>query len=113
MDEPEGPQHVLGNSIGKAGKCPGLPALPLPVGALETGLQPCFTGLAGSELLLQLNELPSNLLNQNKAHTQTHKNIKKHIKIRNNNNTKLIKNKTIYTPRKGQRGCQDGTAQKW
>jgi hypothetical protein len=62
MDEPEGPQHVLGNSICEAGKCPGLPALPLPVGALETGLQPCFTGLAGSELLLQLNELPSNLL---------------------------------------------------
>ncbi len=53
---------MLGNSIREAGKCPGLPALPLPVGALETGLQPCFTGLAGSELLLQLNELPSNLL---------------------------------------------------
>jgi hypothetical protein len=76
MDEPEGPQHVLGNSIREAGQCPGLPALALPVGALKTGLKPSFTGLAGSELLLQLNELPSNLLNQNKAHTQTHKTIK-------------------------------------
>ncbi len=76
MDEPEGPQHMLGHGIREAGKCPGLPTLPLPVGALETGLQPSFTGLAGSKLLLQLNELPSNLLNQNKAHTQTHKTIK-------------------------------------
>jgi hypothetical protein len=76
MDEPEGPQHMLGHGIREAGKRPGLPTLPLPAGALETGLQPSFTGLAGSELLLQLNELPSDLLNHNKAHTQTHKTIK-------------------------------------
>ncbi len=76
MNEPEGPQHMLGHGIREAGKRPGLPALPLPAGALETGLQPSLTSLAGSVLLLQLNELPSNLLNQNKAHTQTHKTLK-------------------------------------
>ena len=81
MHEPQGPQNVLGHSVGEAGKRPGLPALPLPAGALETGLQPSFTGLASSELLLQLNELPSNLLNQNKAHTQTHKTIKQRVEI--------------------------------
>ena len=73
MHEPEGPQHMLGHSIGEAGKSPGLPALPLPAGPLKAGLQPSLAGLAGGILLLQLNELPGNLLNQNKAHTQTHK----------------------------------------
>ena len=67
---------MLGYSIREAGKRPGLPTLPLPAGALETGLQPSFTGLASRILLLQLDKLPSNLLNQNKAHTQTHKTIK-------------------------------------
>jgi hypothetical protein len=73
MHELEGPQHMLSHSISEAGKRPGLPALPLPAGSLEAGLQPSLASLAGSILLLQLNELPSNLLNQNKAHTQTHK----------------------------------------
>jgi hypothetical protein len=73
MHEPEGPQHVLGHSIREASKRPGLPTLPLPAGSLEAGLQPSLASLAGSVLLLQLNKLPSNLLNQNKAHTQTHK----------------------------------------
>ena len=76
MHEPEGPLHVLGYSIREASKRPGLPTLPLPAGSLEAGLQPSLASLAGSVLLLQLNELPSNLLNQTKAHTQTHKTIK-------------------------------------
>ena len=76
MHKPEGPQHVLGHSIREASKRPGLPTLPLPAGSLKAGLQPSLASLAGSVLLLQLNELPSNLLNQNKAHTQTHKTLK-------------------------------------
>jgi len=73
MDEPEGPQHMLGYGIREAGERPGLPAPPLPGNSLEAGLQMGLTSLTGRVLLLQLNKLPSNLLNQNKAHTQTHK----------------------------------------
>jgi hypothetical protein len=76
MHKPEGPQHMLGNSISEAGERPGLPALLLPACSLEAGLQPGLASLAGSILLLQFNELPSNLLSQNKAHTQTHKTLK-------------------------------------
>jgi len=76
MDEPEGPQHMLGYGIREAGERPGLPAPPLPGNSLEAGLQMGLTSLTGRVLLLQLNKLPSNLLNQNKAHTQTHKSIK-------------------------------------
>jgi hypothetical protein len=75
MDEPEGPQHMLGYGIREAGERPGLPAPPLPGNSLEAGLQMGLTGLASRILLLQLDKLPSNLLNQNKAHTQTHKTI--------------------------------------
>ena len=66
MHEPEGPQHVLGHSISEAGKRPGLPALPLPAGPLKAGLQPSLAGLAGGILLLQLDELPGNLLTKTK-----------------------------------------------
>ena len=76
MDEPEGPQHMLGYGICEAGKRPGLPAPPLPGNSLEAGLQMGLTGLASRILLLQLDKLPSNLLNQNKEHTQTHNAIK-------------------------------------
>ena len=113
MDEPEGPQHMLGYGIREAGERPGLPATPLPGNPLEAGLQMGLTSLTGRVLLLQLNKLPSNLLNQNKAHTQTHKTMKQANKNRNNNTTKIIKNKAIYTPHKGLRDCRDGTAPKW
>jgi hypothetical protein len=113
MDKPEGPKHVLGYSICEAGERPGLPATPLPRNSLEVGLQLGLAGLASRILLLQLDKLPSNLLNQNKAHTQTHKTTKQTNKSRNNNNTKLSKNKAIYTPRKGLRDCRDGIAPKW
>ncbi len=53
---------MLGHSVGEAGKSPGLPALPLPADPLKAGLQPSLAGLAGGILLLQLNELPGNLL---------------------------------------------------
>jgi len=76
MDKPEGPKHMLGYSVCEAGERPGLPAPPLPGNPLEAGLQMGLTSLTGRVLLLQLNKLPSNLLNQNKAHTQTHKTIK-------------------------------------
>ena len=93
MDEPEGPQHMLGDGIREAGERPGLPAPPLPGNSLEAGLQMGLTSLTGRVLLLQLNKLPSNLLNQNKAHTQTHKTIalQNKNKSSNNNNTKLSK----------------------
>ncbi len=57
---------MLGHRVGEAGKCPGLPALPLPAGPLEAGLQPSLTSLAGGVLLLQLDELPGNLLTKTK-----------------------------------------------
>ena len=76
MDKPEGPKHMLGDSIRKAGERPSLPAPPLPGNSLEVGLQLGLTGLASRILLLQLDKLPSNLLNQNKEHTQTHNAIK-------------------------------------
>jgi len=76
MDEPEGPQHMLGYGIREAGERPGLPAPPLPGNSLEAGLQMGLTSLTGRVLLLQLNKLPSNLLNQNKRRTQTHNSIK-------------------------------------
>jgi hypothetical protein len=66
MDKPEGPQHMLGYGVREAGKRPGLPAPPLPGNSLEAGLQMGLTSLTGRVLLLQLNQLPSNLLNQNK-----------------------------------------------
>jgi hypothetical protein len=91
MDEPEGPQHMLGYGIREAGERPGLPAPPLPGNSLEAGLQMGLTSLTGRVLLLQFNKLPSNLLNQNKEHTQTHNAIKYTNKSRNNNNTKLSK----------------------
>ena len=91
MDKPEGPKHMLGYSIREAGERPGLPAPPLPGNSLEAGLQMGLTRLTGRVLLLQLNKLPSNLLNQNKAHTQTHKTMKQANKNRNNNTTKIIK----------------------
>jgi hypothetical protein len=93
MDEPEGPQHMLGYGIREAGERPGLPAPPLPGNSLEAGLQMGLTSLTGRVLLLQFNKLPSNLLNQNKAHTQTHKTIalQNKNKSSNNNNTKLSK----------------------
>ncbi len=53
---------MLGHSVGEAGERPGLPALPLPAGTLEAGLQPSLASLAGGVLLLQLNKLPGNLL---------------------------------------------------
>jgi hypothetical protein len=113
MDKPEGPKHMLGYGVCEAGERPGLPAPPLPGNSLEAGLQMGLTGLASRILLLQLDKLPSNLLNQNKAHTQTHKTMKQANKNRNNNTTKIIKNKAIYTPHKGLRDCRDGTAPKW
>ncbi len=76
MDKPEGPKHMLGYSIREAGERPSLPAPPLPGNSLEAGLQLGLTSLTGVVLLLQLNKLPSNLLNQNKAHTQTHNTMK-------------------------------------
>jgi len=76
MDKPEGPKHMLGYSVCEAGERPGLPAPPLPGHSLEAGLQLGLTGLASRILLLQLDKLPSNLLNQNKEHTQTHNAIK-------------------------------------
>ena len=81
MDKPEGPKHMLGYSVCEAGERPGLPAPPLPGNSLEAGLQMGLTGLASRILLLQLDKLPSNLLNQNKAHTQTHKTIKQRVEI--------------------------------
>ena len=91
MNEPEGAQNVLGHRVGEAGKRPGLPAPPLPSNSLEAGLQMGLSGLTSRILLLQLDKLPSNLLNQNKEHTQTHNAIKYTNKSRNNNNTKLSK----------------------
>jgi hypothetical protein len=91
MDKPEGPKHMLGYSVCEAGERPGLPAPPLPGNSLEAGLQMGLTGLASRILLLQLDKLPSNLLNQNKEHTQTHNAIKYTNKSRNNNNTNLSK----------------------
>ena len=67
---------MLGYSIREAGERPSLPAPPLPGNSLEAGLQLGLTSLTGVVLLLQLNKLPSNLLNQNKEHTQTHNAIK-------------------------------------
>ena len=113
MDKPEGPKHMLGYSVCEAGERPSLPAPPLPGNSLEAGLQMGLTSLTGRVLLLQLNKLPSNLLNQNKTHTQTHNSMKQTNKSRNNNGTELIKNKAIYTPHKGLRDCRDGTAPKW
>jgi hypothetical protein len=113
MDKPEGPKHMLGYSVCEAGERPGLPAPPLPGNSLEAGLQMGLTGLASRILLLQLDKLPSNLLNQNKTHTQTHNSMKQTNKSRNNNDTKLIKNKAIYTPHKGLRDCRGDTAPRW
>ncbi len=62
MDESERSQHMLGQRVGEAGKCPGLPTHPLPGHVLEAGLQPGLAGLAGRILLLQLNQLLSDLL---------------------------------------------------
>jgi hypothetical protein len=76
MDKPEGPKHMLGYSVCEAGERPGLPAPPLPSNSLEAGLQMGLSGLTSRILLLQLDKLPSNLLNQNKEHTQTHNAIK-------------------------------------
>ncbi len=89
MDKPEGPEHMLGHSISEAGECPGLPAPPLPGYSLEAGLQLGLTGLASRILLLQLDKLSSNLLNQNKEHTQTHNAIKYTNKRKNNNKSKI------------------------
>jgi len=47
MDEPEGPQHMLGYGIREAGERPGLPASPLPGNPLEAGLQMGLTSLTG------------------------------------------------------------------
>ena len=76
MDKPERPKHMLGYSVCEAGERPGLPAPPLPSNSLEAGLQMGLSGLTSRILLLQLDKLPSNLLNQNKEHTQTHNAIK-------------------------------------
>ena len=76
MNKPEGPQHMLSYGVREAGKRPGLPAPPLPGNSLEAGLQMGLSGLTSRILLLQLDRLPSNLLNQNKEHTQTHNAIK-------------------------------------
>ncbi len=57
---------MLGHRVGEAGKRPDLPALPLPAGSLKAGLQPRLAGLAGGILLLQLDELPGNLLTKTK-----------------------------------------------
>ena len=60
---------MLGHSVGEAGKSPGLPALALPAGPLKAGLQPGLAGLAGRILLLQLNQLLSDLLTKISTHS--------------------------------------------
>jgi hypothetical protein len=62
MNQPEGTEDMLGNAVGKASKGPGLPAHPLPGHVLEAGLQSGLAGLAGRILLLQLDQLLSDLL---------------------------------------------------
>jgi hypothetical protein len=77
MDEPEGPQDVLSEAIGEAGKSPGLPAQALPTRLLEAGLKARLTRLAGGVNLLQLNQLLSDLLTKI---THTLRPIKPNIK---------------------------------
>ncbi len=77
MDQPKGAEDVLGYAIGEASKGPGLPARPLPGHALEAGLQPGLAGLAGRKLLLELDQLLSDLLTKT---THTLRPIKPYIK---------------------------------
>jgi hypothetical protein len=69
VHKPERAQDMLGHSVGEAGKSPGLPALTLPAGLLEAGLQPGLASLAGRKLLPELDELPGNLLTKIKTHS--------------------------------------------
>ncbi len=97
---------MLGQRIGKASKSPGLPTHPLPGHVLEAGLQSGLAGLAGRKLLLQLNQLLSDLLTKV---THTLRPIKLKIKIIKP--TKM-EYKTIYAPHRAQREYRADTTQR-